>query len=127
MSQIVHSDQAPAAIGPYVQARRQGPWIFTSGQVALDPQTMELVGSDAASQAQQALTNLAAVLVAAGSHRDAVIKTTIFLIDMADFAAVNRVYGDFFGDHRPARSTVAVSQLPKGARVEIECIAYKGK
>ncbi len=127
MSQIIHTEQAPAALGPYVQARKTGPWVFTSGQVALDPKSGEMMGTTAAEQAEQVLTNLLAVLGAAGARRDQVLKTTIFLVDMADFADVNAVYGRFFGEHKPARSTVAVSQLPKAARIEIECVAYTGE
>ncbi|MCB1041501.1 MAG: RidA family protein [Acidobacteria bacterium] len=124
MSEVIHTDQAPAAIGPYVQARRVGPWLYTSGQIALNPQSGDMVGADAASQATQVMKNLAAVLSAGGACKENVIKTTIFLVDMADFASVNQIYGDFFGEHRPARSTVAVAQLPKGALVEIECVAF---
>ena len=127
MSQIIHTEQAPAALGPYVQARKTGPWVYTSGQVALDPKSGEMMGTTAAEQAEQVLSNLLAVLSAAGARRDQVLKTTIFLVDMADFADVNAVYGRFFGEHKPARSTVAVAQLPKAARIEIECVAYTGE
>lgn len=123
--EIIHSDDAPAALGPYVQARRIGSWLITSGQVALDPKTGEMVGTTAAEQAKQVLTNLAAVLKAGGATPSDVIKTTVFLTDMADFAAVNEVYAAFFGQHKPARSCVAVAQLPKNALVEIECMAAK--
>jgi 2-iminobutanoate/2-iminopropanoate deaminase len=99
--------------------------VFCSGQIPLDPRTMELVGIDAASQARQCLINLQGVLDAAGSSCTHVLKTTIFLADLADFAAVNAVYAEFFPQDPPARSTVQVAALPKGARVEIEAIAYR--
>lgn len=122
--EVIHTDRAPAAIGPYSQAIRLGDLLFCSGQVALDPSSGELVGTTAAEQAEQALTNLAAVLEAGGSSIAGVVRTTIFLADMADFAAVNAVYEKHFGDSRPSRATVAVRELPKGARVEIDCIAH---
>ncbi|MCA8949669.1 MAG: RidA family protein [Planctomycetes bacterium] len=119
----VHTDAAPAAIGPYSQAIAAGNVLYCSGQVALDPKTMDLVGSNAAEQAEQVLKNLAAVLAAAGSGLGHVTKTTVYLTTMDDLAAVNEVYGRHFGDHRPARATIAVKQLPKNALVEIDCIA----
>jgi 2-iminobutanoate/2-iminopropanoate deaminase len=122
--QVVHTDQAPAAIGPYSQAVRLGNLLFCSGQIALDPQSGELVGTTAAEQVEQVLTNLAAVLEAGGSSMASVVRTTIFLADMADFAAVNAVYEKHFGDAKPSRATVAVRELPKSARVEIDCIAF---
>lgn len=122
--QVVHTDQAPAAIGPYSQAVRLDNLLFCSGQIALDPQTGELVGTTASEQAEQVLTNLAAVLRAGGSAMASVVRTTIFLADMADFAAVNAVYEKHFGDAKPSRATVAVRELPRGARVEIDCIAF---
>lgn len=122
-TRIVHTDQAPAAIGPYSQAVVSDGWVFCSGQIALDPSTGEVVGGDAARQADQVMKNLARVLEAAGSSLDAVVKTTIFLADMNDFGAVNEVYAKHLGDHRPARATVAVATLPKSVDVEIECIA----
>lgn len=122
--EVIHTDRAPAAIGPYSQAVRLGELLFCSGQVALDPRSGELVGSTAPEQAEQALTNLAAVLKAGGSSMAGVLRTTIFLADMADFAAVNAVYEKHFGDARPSRATVAVRELPKGALVEIDCIAH---
>ncbi len=120
---FVHTEHAPAAIGPYSQAVVSGDWVFCSGQIALDPATGELVGKDAAAQAEQVLKNLSQVLEAAGSSLGSVVKTTVFLADMNDFAAVNQVYGSHFGGHRPARATVAVATLPKLAAVEIECVA----
>ena len=119
----VFSADAPAPIGPYNQALRCGDFVFCSGQVASDPAVGALVDGDVAVQARRALRNLAAVLEAAGASLDDVVKTTIFLVDMADFAAVNRVYGEHFQTLPPARSTVAVAGLPLGARVEIEAIA----
>jgi 2-iminobutanoate/2-iminopropanoate deaminase len=122
---FVTSEKAPKAIGPYSQATMVGNVIYTAGQVALDPATMQLVGKDVAEQTDRVLKNLAAVLEAAGSGLTHVVKTTVFLADMADFAAMNEVYARHFGDHRPARSTVAVRTLPKDARVEIDAIALK--
>lgn len=122
-SQLVHSAAAPAAIGPYSQAQKVGNLLFCSGQIALDPQTMQIVGDTAASQAEQVLKNLAAVLQAGGAGMGHVVRTTIYLVSMADFASVNEVYGRHFGSHKPARATVAVKELPKGGLVEIDCIA----
>ncbi len=119
----VHSPDAPAAIGPYSQAIRAGNELFCSGQIALDPKTMQIVGTTAAEQAEQVLKNLAAVLRAGGASLSHVARTTIYLVSMADFAAVNEVYGRHFGAHKPARATVAVKELPKGGLVEIDCIA----
>jgi len=123
MAQTIRSDKAPAPIGPYSQAILAGDHVFCSGMIALDPQSGELVGSDAAAQADQALKNLGAVLTAAGMSYADVVKTTVFLIDMNDFAAVNAVYAKYFDASKPARSTVAVAGLPKGARVEVDAIA----
>lgn len=119
----VRTEQAPEAIGPYSQAIVSGDLVFCSGQIALDPATGEVVAGDVTAQADRVLTNLAAVLSAAGASLGRVVKTTVFLADMADFAAVNEVYARRFGEHRPARATVAAAGLPKGVRVEIECIA----
>jgi len=124
MSEPVHTDSAPAAIGPYSQAVRAGDLLFCSGQIPLDPATMTIVGDDAAAQCEQVMKNLGAVLEAGGGSFDHVVRTTIFLKDMADFAAVNEVYGKAFGDHRPARACVAVRELPKDVLVEIDCIAH---
>ena len=121
--QAIHTDHAPKAIGPYAQAVRTGGLVFTAGQIALDPQTMEVVPGDVAAQAEQVLANLGAVLQAAGSDWAHVVKTTVFLRDMADFAAVNAVYARVLGEARPARSTVAVFGLPRDVRVEIEAVA----
>ncbi|MEZ4412758.1 MAG: RidA family protein [Gemmatimonadales bacterium] len=123
---VVSTPDAPKAIGPYSQAIDDGTMIYTAGQVALDPATMELVAGGVAEQSERVFTNLRAVLAAAGSGLDKVVKTTVYLVDMADFGAMNEVYAKHFGDHRPARSTVAVAGLPKGARVEIDVVARKG-
>ena len=122
MIQIVHSPYAPEAIGPYSQAVIAAPFVFCSGQLGIDPATNALV-EGVEKQTKQALANMEAILVRAGFTPGKVAKTTIFLKSMDDFAVVNTVYGDFFGSHCPARSTVEVSNLPKGALVEIECIA----
>ena len=121
--QPIHTDAAPAAIGPYSQAVKVGDMLFCSGQIPLDPATMEMVGDNAAEQCEQVMANLRQVLVAAGGGLDRVARTTIFLASMADFAAVNEVYARHFGDHKPARACVAVKELPKAALVEIDCIA----
>lgn len=121
--EIVQTPNAPAAIGPYSQAVKFGNTVYCSGQIPLDPKTMQLVGDDAARQTEQVMHNLGAVLQAAGSSFDQVLRTSIFLASMADFAAVNEVYGKRFPGHKPARATVAVKELPKGALVEIDCIA----
>ena len=122
-SEVIQSTSAPAAIGPYSQAIKVGNLLFCSGQIALDPATMQMVGTTAAQQAEQVLKNLAAVLAAGGGSMAHVVRTTIFLVSMSDFAAVNEVYGKHFGSHKPARATVAVKELPKGGLVEIDCIA----
>ena len=123
MKQLIHSDNAPAAVGPYSQAVKVGNLVFTAGQVALDPQTGKMVEGDVTAQAEQVLKNLTAVLQAAGSSLDRVVKATVFLADMNDYAAVNAVYGRYLGSEPPARSAVQVAGLPLGARVEIELIA----
>jgi len=117
----IHTSNAPEAIGPYSQAIKVGNMIFTSGQIALTP-SGEFLDSDIKTQTKQVCENLKAVLSAAGADIKNVVKTTIFLADINDFGAVNEVYGEYFS-HKPARSTVAVKELPKGAKVEIECIA----
>ncbi|MBC5799847.1 MAG: RidA family protein [Candidatus Eremiobacteraeota bacterium] len=123
MLESVHSADAPKAIGPYNQAIRAGDFLFCSGQIPLDPATGELVAGDVAAQTRRVMENVRAVLAAASATFANVAKTTIYLIDMNDFAAVNDVYGSYFSESRPARSTVAVAALPRGARVEIEVIA----
>ncbi|MBC8086133.1 MAG: RidA family protein [Phycisphaerae bacterium] len=120
----IHSDDAPKAIGPYSQAIVANGFLFTAGQIALDPVSMEIVGGgDVAAQAEQVLKNLSAVLAGAGAGWNDVVKTTVFLRDMGDFAAMNTVYSRVLGDSRPARSTVAVAGLPRDVRVEIELVA----
>lgn len=121
---ILSTDAAPKAIGPYSQAVRAGDFVFTSGQIALDPTTGEMVTGGTAAEAKQVLSNLVAVLAAAGATPGDVVKTTIFLADMGDFAEVNALYGEVFRTELPARSTVQAAKLPKGARVEIEAVAY---
>ncbi len=120
--EALHTDLAPKAIGPYAQAVRANGFLFTAGQIALDPVTMDVVPGDVAAQTTQVLKNLGAVIEAAGANWSHVVKTTVFLRDMADFAAVNGVYATVFGDARPARSTVAVAGLPRDVRVEIEAV-----
>lgn len=124
--EAVHSEAAPAAIGPYSQAIRLDELVFTSGQVALDT-TGILVGSNVAEQTEQVFKNLAAVLAAAGTSLEHVVKTSVFLADMNDFAAMNEVYGRHFTGTKPARSTVQVARLPKDALVEIDVIAVRAK
>ena len=120
---VVQTDAAPKAIGPYSQAIRAGRFVFASGQIPIDPQTGQFISGGIAQQTEQALKNLAAVLEAAGSGLDHIVKTTVFLADMQDFAAMNEIYGKFFTTEPPARATVAASRLPRDARVEIEAIA----
>jgi 2-iminobutanoate/2-iminopropanoate deaminase len=121
----IATNDAPAAIGPYSQAIATGELVFCSGQIALDPETGALVDGDVRVQTRRALENLSAVLTAAGSSLGAVVKTTVFLVSMSDFAAMNEVYADFFTGEPPARSTIAVAELPRGARVEVEAIAVR--
>jgi 2-iminobutanoate/2-iminopropanoate deaminase len=122
--EIISTEQAPAAIGPYAQANRVGDFIFTSGQIPLDPVSGEVVGTEIKAQAAQALTNLKNVLESAGSSLSNVIKSTVFIKNMDDFAALNAVYAEFFsGDMLPSRSAVEVARLPKDVLVEIEVIA----
>jgi 2-iminobutanoate/2-iminopropanoate deaminase len=119
----VHTDHAPAAIGPYSQAIVANGFVFTAGQIALDPATGQVVDGDVVAQTEQALANLGAVLKQAGASWGSVVKTTVFLSDMADFPRVNEVYARAFGDARPARSTVAAAGLPRNVLVEIEAVA----
>jgi 2-iminobutanoate/2-iminopropanoate deaminase len=123
---LVRAQRAPAAIGPYSQAVVSGGWVFCSGQIPLDPASGEIIAGGAKEQTDRVLANLAAVLEEAGSSFALVVKTTVFLSSMSDFAAMNDVYARHFGDRRPARSTVEVSALPKGSLVEIECVARSG-
>jgi 2-iminobutanoate/2-iminopropanoate deaminase len=123
MRTLIQTDQAPAAVGPYSQAMRTDGWVYTAGQIPLDPETMQLVDGDIAAQTRQVLANLEAVLGAAGCTAADVVKTTVFLADMGEFAAMNAVYAEVFAEDPPARSTVQVAALPLGARVEIEAVA----
>ena len=120
---IVHTENAPAAIGPYSQAIIAGNFLFTAGQIALDPATGQIVAGDVAAQTERVMTNLTAVLEGAGTGWSQVVKTTIYLQDMTDFPRVNEVYGRLIGDARPARSTVQVAGLPRGVLVEIDAVA----
>lgn len=121
--QVVSTDGAPKAIGPYSQGIVAHGFVFTAGQIALDPVSGEVVPGGIAEQTARVMENLRAILTAAGSGLDRVVKTTVFLADMADFAAMNEVYARAFADHKPARSTVAAAGLPRGVRVEIEAVA----
>jgi 2-iminobutanoate/2-iminopropanoate deaminase len=121
--QVITSETAPKAIGPYSHAIRYGNLVFPAGQVALDYRTGEIVPGGIEAQTRQALENLKSILEAAGTSLDAVIKTTVFMADLADFAKMNAVYGEYFPQSPPARSTVQVAALPRGALVEIECVA----
>jgi 2-iminobutanoate/2-iminopropanoate deaminase len=123
MKKIISTSDAPAALGPYSQAVRVGSTIYCAGQIPLDPKTGQIVGRTTAEQAEQVLRNLAAVLRAAGSGLDRVVKTSVYLVDMADFPAMNEVYAKHFATHKPARSTIQAAALPKGVRVEIDAIA----
>jgi 2-iminobutanoate/2-iminopropanoate deaminase len=120
---IVRCNEAPAPVGPYSQGVILDGWVWTSGQVALDPESATMTGADAAAQADRALRNIEAILAAAGSSLDRVVRVTVYLIDMNDFAAVNKVYARYFASACPARSCVEVSRLPLGALVEIDALA----
>jgi 2-iminobutanoate/2-iminopropanoate deaminase len=123
MNEVVSTENAPGAIGPYSQAIKVNGMVFCSGQIPIDPSTGQFVSDDVAAQTEQVLKNLDAVLRAAGSSLGSVVKTTVFLADMNDFAAMNDVYGKFFSENKPARATVQAARLPRDAKVEIECIA----
>lgn len=123
--QTIATPDAPKAIGPYSQAVVVNGMLYSAGQIALDPATMEIVAGGVAEQTERVMLNLGAVLAAAGMGFSNVVKTTVFLVDMAEFAAMNEVYARHFGEHRPARSTVAVAGLPRNVRVEIEVVAAK--
>ena len=122
---VINTKNAPAAIGPYSQAIEVNGFVYTSGQLPINPETGEFAGSDIKSQTEQSLKNVKAILEEAGLTMQNVVKTTVFLADMADFAAMNEVYSSYFSEPYPARSAVAVKTLPKAALVEIECIAAK--
>lgn len=121
--EAIQTDQAPLAIGPYSQAIKTNGFVFLSGQIPLVPETMQVIEGDIQAQTDRVFANITAVLVAAGSSLDRVVKTTVFLADMNDFTAMNEIYARYFGDHRPARSTVQAARLPRDVRVEIEVIA----
>lgn len=123
MADVVATKEAPQAIGPYSQAIKAGGFVFSSGQIAIDPATGNVIQGDVAAQTERVMKNLAAVLTAAGSGMHRVVKTTVFLKSMGDFATMNEVYGRHFGNHRPARSTVEVARLPKDVLVEIDVVA----
>ncbi|MDQ6986541.1 MAG: Rid family detoxifying hydrolase [Mariprofundaceae bacterium] len=123
MFETIHSDVAPAAVGPYAQAIRAQGMLFTSGQIGLNPQTGKLIDDTLVGQANQVMGNLRAVLAAADCQLSDIVKVNIYLLDMADFPALNALYADWLGEHRPARATVAVAALPLGARVEMDVIA----
>ncbi len=125
MKKVIHTDHAPKAVGPYSQAVQMGDFLFCSGQIAIDPKNNEVLKVDVKAQTEQVMKNIGAVLSAASLNYGHIIKTTIFLTDMNDFATVNEVYGAFFKEAPPARSTVAVSALPKGVNVEIEVLAHR--
>ncbi len=123
MKEIISTDNAPGAIGPYSQAIKAGNMIFCSGQIPIDVETGEFISEDISEQTEQVLRNLKAVLEAAGSDLESVVKTTVFLADMSDFSAMNEVYGKYFNKNKPARATVQAAGLPRDAKVEIDCIA----
>lgn len=121
--EIISTEKAPGAIGPYSQAIKANGNVFVSGQIPIDPATGQFISDDVAEQTEQVLKNLSAVLEAAGTTLEGVVKTTVFLADMNDFAAMNEVYGRYFDSNKPARATVQAARLPRDAKVEIECIA----
>ena len=123
MKETISTENAPGAIGPYSQAVKAGSFVFCSGQIPINPQTGEFVSEDVAEQTRQVLKNLSAVLEAAETNLNNVVKTTVFLADMNDFATMNEVYAEFFSENKPARATVQAARLPRDARVEIECVA----
>jgi 2-iminobutanoate/2-iminopropanoate deaminase len=122
----VETSSAPAAIGPYSQGMKVGELVYTAGQIPLDPATMQVVGSTIEAQTDRVLQNLKAILEAAGASLSTVVKTTVFLTDMGEFSGMNEVYSRWFGDHKPARSTVQVGRLPKDVKVEIDAVARVG-
>jgi 2-iminobutanoate/2-iminopropanoate deaminase len=126
MPEAVATSAAPAAIGPYSQAVKAGGFLFVSGQIPLDPRTGGLVDGDVRAQTRRVLENLGGIIAEAGGSFDRVVKTTVYLVDMADFPAMNEVYAHAFGEHKPARSTMAVAALPRGVRVEIDVVAVVG-
>ena len=123
MRDVITTDRGPKAIGPYSQAIRANGFVFVSGQIPLDPRTQELAGVSIAEQTERVLQNLKGIVEAAGASMEKVVKTTVYMMDLAEFAAMNEVYGKYFPKNPPARATVGVAALPKGARIEIELIA----
>ncbi|MDJ0840008.1 MAG: RidA family protein [Acidobacteriota bacterium] len=123
---VVDTPDAPAAIGPYVQGRMVGPFLFSSGQIGMDPKSGEVVAGGIEAQTRLALSNLAAVVRQAGGDLSNIVKTTVFVKDIGHFGRINEIYADFFGGHKPARSLVEAARLPKDALIEIECIAHIG-
>ncbi len=121
--QVVFTDQAPKAVGPYSQGIVMNGFVFTAGQIPLDPTNQQMIEGGIEEQTRRVLSNMQAILQAAGTSLERVVKTTVFLADLNDFAAMNKVYAEFFPQNPPARSTIGGAQLPRGARVEIECIA----
>jgi 2-iminobutanoate/2-iminopropanoate deaminase len=126
MKKIISTDKAPGAIGPYSQAVQAGDFLFASGQIALDPQTGQMVTGSVEEEAKRVLENVKGLLEGAGFTMEQVVKTTIFAASMDDFAVINGIYGQYFGENPPARSFIAVKALPKGAKVEVEVVAWKG-
>lgn len=124
MKEVIKTEQAPQAIGPYSQAIKAGDFLYASGQIAINPQNGELVSGGIEAQTRQVMENIKHILAAAGLNFTHVVKTTVFLVSMDDFAVVNRIYGEYFPENSPARSCVAVAALPKGALVEVEVVAY---
>jgi len=122
----LHTDDAPAAVGPYSQGIEIANWVFVSGQLGMQPETGELISPDFSPQARQALENLRQIVLVAGCDLNCVTAVDVFVTDMGDFAEFNKIYTEYFSVHRPARAVVEVSALPKGAKVEIKCIAYRG-
>jgi len=122
----ITTEKAPAAIGPYSQAVRIGPWLHVSGQIALVPGTGELAGNSLPDQARQALKNVGEILAAAGFSLSDVVSVDVFLTDITQFSTFNEIYAAFFGTHKPARAVVEVKGLPRGAQVEVKCVAYRG-
>lgn len=126
-SQVIQTDKAPAAIGPYSQAIKVGSWLFVSGQLGLKPETGEMVGDGFPEQTRQVLDNLGGILNAAGYELSDVVSVDVFITDMSQFATFNRIYEEYFSKHKPARAVVEVKGLPKGARVEVKCIANRSE
>jgi 2-iminobutanoate/2-iminopropanoate deaminase len=124
MKKIVNTNEAPAAVGPYSQAVRAGGFLFCAGQIPLDPKTGSIVGSDIKTQTEQVLKNIEAILKAEGLSFDNVVKTTVFMVDLSEFAQMNEVYAKYFRPPYPARSTIQVAALPRGAKIEIEVVAH---